>query len=226
MVKLALVVDAEPALCEILKRALGPAGIEDLILSSNAEAAGHLRATRFDLVFVDLRGSPLRGVELTGRIRQSGLNRTTPVILVSGDQSKGELSRGFEAGASFFVHMPIDANRLTKLVVHITAVEQRARRFRRVSERMRVHLASAHLQLEGETIDVSLGGMLVKVPRTFTMGTLLEFNLYLPATDKPIVGLGLVMRVTGSNEMGVKIDRLSVAESERLQEYLLHVCAI
>ena len=125
MVRLALVVDAEPALHEILRRALGPAGIEDLIPSSNAEAAGHLLATRFDLVFVDLRGSPIQGVELTGRIRQSGLNRTTPVILISGDQSKGELSRGFSAGANFHVHMPIEAGRLTKLIVHITAVEGR-----------------------------------------------------------------------------------------------------
>jgi CheY-like chemotaxis protein len=224
MVRLALVVDAEPALCDILQRALRPAEIEDLILTSNADAFGHLQATRFDLVFVDLRRSPLLGVELTARIRQSGLNRTTPVVLISGDQIKGELSRGFSAGASFFVHMPIDTSRLTKLIAHITAVEQRARRFRRVSESVKVRLVSEHLRVEGETIDLSLGGMLVRVPRTFTMGTLVEFSLYLPDTDKPIVGLGLVMRVNGSNEMGLKIDRLTVEESGRLQEYLLSAC--
>jgi len=224
MVRLALVVDAEPALCEILQRALRPAGIEDLILASNTEAASHLLATKFDLVFVDLRSSPLHGVELTGRIRQSGLNRATPVILISGDQSKGELSRGFSAGANFFVHMPIDMGRLTKLVVHVTAIEQRRRRFRRVAERIRVQIASAQVQLEGETVDISLDGMLVRVPRTFPKGTLLELNLYLPAIDRPIVGLGLVMRVAGSNEMGIKIDRLTAEDSGRLQEYLLRVC--
>jgi len=226
MVRLALVVDAEPALCDILQRALRPAGIEDLILTSNAEAVGHLLATRFDLVFVDLRTSPLPGVELTARIRQSGLNRTTPVVLISGAQIKGELSRGFSAGASFFVHMPIDTGRLTKLIAHITAVEQRARRFRRVSESVRVRLVSEHLRVEGETIDLSLGGMLVRVPRTFARGTLVEFSLHLPDTDKPIVGLGLVTRVNGSNEMGLKIDRLTLEESGRLQEYLLGVCAV
>jgi DNA-binding response OmpR family regulator len=195
IVRLALVVDAEPTLCETLQRALRPAGIEDLIPTSNAEAASHLLATRFDLVFVDLRSSPSHGVELIGRIRQSGPNRATPVILISGDQSKGELSRGFSAGASFFVHMPIDAGRLTKLVIHITAVEQRARRFRRVAERIRVQLGSAQVHLEGETIDISLDGMLVRAPRTFPKGTSLELNLYLPAAEKPIVGLGLVTRV-------------------------------
>jgi len=225
MPKLALVVDAEPALCGILHRALRPAGVEDLILTSNAEADGHLLATRFDLVFVDLRCSPIHGVELTGRIRQSGLNRTTPVILISGDQSKGELSRGFGAGASFFVHMPIDMGRLTKLIANITATEQRARRFRRVSEHIRVQLASAHLQIEGETIDLSLGGMLVRVPRTFPLGTLVELSLFLPSIAKPIVGLGSVTRANGGNEMGIQIDRLTIEQSTRLQEYLLHLVA-
>jgi len=224
MPKLALVVDAEPALCEILHRALRPADIEDLILTSNAEAAGHFLATRFDLVFVDLRGSPIQGVELTGRIRQSGLNRATPVILISGDQSKGELSRGFGAGASFFMHMPIDVGRLAKLIVNITAIEQR-RRFRRVSERIRVQVAAAHLQIEGETIDLSLGGMLVRVPRTFPLGTLVELSLFLPSTVKPIVGLGSVTRANGGNEMGIQIDRLTIEQSTRLQEYLLHLVA-
>lgn len=87
-----------------------------------------------------------------------------------------------------------------------------------------MQLAFAQVQLEGETIDLSLDGMLVRVLRTFPKGTLLELNLYLPATDRPIVGLGLVMRVAGSNEMGIKIDRLTIEDSGRLQEYLLRVC--
>jgi CheY-like chemotaxis protein len=223
MAKLALVVDAETALYEILQRALRPVGIEDLILTTHEEAAGLLLATRFDLVFVDLRASPLQGIELTGIIRRNGLNRDTPVILISGDQSKGELPRGFQAGASFFVHMPIDAARLTKLAIHITAVEQRARRFRRVPEHIRVQLASAHLQVEGETIDLSLGGMLVRAPRTFPLGTSVELSLYIPNADKPIVGMGSITRAAG-DEMGVKIEQLTVEDSGRLQEHLLRAC--
>jgi CheY-like chemotaxis protein len=221
MPNLALVVDAEPALCEILYQALRPAGIENLTLTSSTEAAGHLLATKFDVVLVDLRDSPLHGVELTKTIRKSGRNRQTPVVLMSGDQSKGTLPRGFSAGASFFVHMPMDKDRLTKLIVHLTATEQRPRRFRRVSERMRVKLVSSHLQLEGETVDLSLGGMLVRVPRAFPLGAMVEVSLYPPAIVKPIVGLGTVTRVTGNNEVGVQLERLTIEQSRRLQEYLL-----
>lgn len=225
MPNLALVVDAEPALCEILHQALRPAGIEDLTLTSSAEAAGHLLATKFDLVLVDLRSSPLLGVALTESIRKSGRNRLTPVILMSSDETKGALPRGFNAGASFFVHMPMDADRLTKLIIHLTANEQKARRFRRVSERVRVQIATAHLQIEGETIDLSLGGMLVRVPRTFPLGSLVEVSLYPASLVKPIVGMATVTRVTGNNEMGIQIDRLTIEQSRRLQEYLLGVVA-
>ena len=221
MPNLALVVDAEPELYEILSQALRPAGIENLTLTSNGEAAGHLLATKFDVVLVSLRNSPRHGVELTERIRKSGRNRQTPVVLMSGDQTRGALPRGFSAGASFFVHMPMDKDRLTKLIIHLTAAEQRPRRFRRVSERMMVKLVSAHLQLEGETIDLSLGGMLVRVPRMFPLGAMVEVSLYPASIVTPIVGLGTVTRVAANDEIGVQIDRLTIEQSRRLQEYLL-----
>lgn len=221
MPNLALVVDAEPELCEILYQALRPAGIENLTLTSNANAAGHLLATKFDVVLVDLGSSPVHGVALTEQIRKSGCNRQTPVVLMSGDQSKGALPQGFSAGASFFVHMPMDKDRLTKLIIHLTAAEQRPRRFRRVSKQMKVKLVSTHLQLEGETIDLSLGGMLVRVPRMFPLGAMVEVSLYPPSIVTPIIGLGTITRVTGNDEMGVQIDRLTIEQSRRLQEYLL-----
>jgi hypothetical protein len=38
---------------------------------------------------------------------------------------------------------------------------------------------------------------------------------------KPVVGEGSVVRVLGGNQMGIQLDQLAVAESERLQEFLL-----
>jgi len=225
MPRIALVVDAGPAMCEILRQALGSAGVDELTLTSSEGAGSHLQATKFDMVLVDLCDSPQNGVELTRRIRGAGPNRTTPVILIGSDQSKGALSLGFNAGASFFVCMPMDTNRLTKLVVNITAIENKARRFRRVALCMKVQLVSADAQVEGKTIDISLGGMLVKVPRTFPKGAFVEVSLYLPSDTKPIVGLGTVTR-TGNEEMGIRIDRLTIEASSRLEEHLLEVFAV
>jgi DNA-binding response OmpR family regulator len=180
MGKLALLVGAEPGMSDVLRQALEPAGIERLTISSTGETPAHLQSTKFDVVLVNLCGSPVHGVALTRRLRESGPNRLTPVILISGDQSKGTLPNGFDAGASFFVCLPIGAERLTKLIANITAIEQRSRRFRRVAKSVPVVLATAHAEIEGETIDLSLGGMLVKVPRTLPIGALVEVSLFLP----------------------------------------------
>ena len=75
---------------------------------------------------------------------------------------------------------------------------------------------------EGETIDISLGGMLVRVPRTFPLGAFVEISLHIPAASKPVVGLGSVTR-SSQNEIGVQIDRLTIEESRRLQEFLLRL---
>jgi hypothetical protein len=38
---------------------------------------------------------------------------------------------------------------------------------------------------------------------------------------RPIVGVGSVVRIQGGNQMGIQLDQLSVADSDRLQEILL-----
>ena len=63
--------------------------------------------------------------------------------------------------------------------------------------------------------------MLVRVPRMFPLEAMVEVNLYRASVITPIVGLGTITRVTGNDEMGVQIDRLTIEQSRRLQEYLL-----
>jgi hypothetical protein len=38
---------------------------------------------------------------------------------------------------------------------------------------------------------------------------------------RPVVGVGSVVRVLDGNQMGIQLNHLTVAESERLQEFLL-----
>lgn len=219
--KVALLVDADPIMGEFLRQALKPAGVEHLTMASLAVAANHLGTSKFDIILVDLGDSPSHGVELTRRIRASSPNRDTPVVLLSDQQTKGILARAFEAGATLFVSLPMEIERLTRMIVNVTAIDQKVRRFRRIAKRVKVHLATSHLQLEGETIDISLGGMLVRVPRTFPLGALVEISMFLPEAVKPVVGLGSVTRASRKDEIGVKIERLTIEESRRLQEFLL-----
>jgi two-component system chemotaxis response regulator CheY len=220
--KVALLVNADGILTEFLRQALKPAGIASSTLTSLENAPNHLGTGKFDIVFVDLGESPSNGIELTRRIRASGPHRATPIILLSDQQTKGILPRAFEAGATLFVSLPMETERLTRMIVNVTAIDQKVRRFRRIAKRLKVHLVSSHLQLEGETIDISLGGMLVRVPRTFPLGALVEISLHISDASKPVVGLGSVTR-SSQSEIGVQIDRLTIEQSRRLQDFLLRL---
>lgn len=222
MQRLGLVVDDEAAVCEMVGRVLTSAGMEALTLTKSSEAPGHLSKGKFDIVFLDLHMAAPDGIELARQMRHSGWNRTTPIILISDDQRPSAMSIGFEAGASFFLYKPIDRERLLKLIRATQgAMEYGRRRTRRVALQSKVRLKFGAEVLEGETVDVSLSGILVKTCRTLAMGSPVHVSLDLAPRMKPVVGVGSVVRVLGGNQMGIQLDQLTVAESERLQEFLL-----
>jgi hypothetical protein len=84
-----------------------------------------------------------------------------------------------------------------------------------------VRIDSEKGEWEGETIDVSLNGMLVKCPRSIPAGSPVHVSLYLSSEMKPVVGFGSVVRVLGGNRMGIQLNQMSMAESGRLQGFLL-----
>jgi PilZ domain len=132
------------------------------------------------------------------------------------------LSKGFEAGASFFLYKPIDKDRLLRLVRATQgASELERRRTRRIPLRSIVRLRYGKQVIEGETVDVSMEGLLVRCPRTVPIGSSVEISLHLSHSMRPIVGAGSVVRFASTNQMGIHLGRLSVAESQRLQDFLI-----
>jgi len=155
-------------------------------------------------------------------MRDSAVNRMTPIILISDDQRPGALAKGFLAGASFILYKPIDKDRLLKLVRATQGnMEHERRKIRRVALQSRVWLRNGRQEIVGETVDISMEGVLVKAPRTFPVGSYVDIRMDLPKTVQPLVGAGSVVRLPTRNQMAIHLSCLSVAESERLQELLL-----
>jgi CheY-like chemotaxis protein len=222
MQRRALVVDDEAAVCEFMHGVLAASGHEVLTLTRPQEASNYLRKEKFSVALFDLRMPMPDGLELTRRARDSGLNQRTPIIVISDDQSPGAASLAFGAGASFFLYKPIDKTRLVKLINATQgAIEHERRRFRRVPVRSRVRLKLGPRDWLGETIDLSLDGMLVKGAGTFPTGATVHVNLQLAPEIKPIEGAGSVVRVLTEDRMGIQLNQLPLVESGRLQEFLL-----
>jgi CheY-like chemotaxis protein len=217
-----LVVDDDPAVCDLLRELLMPAGFEVLALTSSQLAARHLLKEKFDAIFLDVRMPQPDGIELARRARATGFNIKTPIVMIAGDADPAMQKRCFEAGANMFLYKPFDRQRLLRILrVTQGTVQQERRRFQRVPVQCKVGVESKSEKVEGTTLDMSLNGMLVQAPRAFPAGTPVQVALLVKPGLPPIIGRGKVARVLGGDCMGIQIDAISRADSERLQEFLL-----
>jgi CheY-like chemotaxis protein len=222
MQRRALIVDDEAATCQLIEKVLSSVGIESLVMTKSTEAVGILQEGEFAVVFLGFRMAFPDGAELTRQMRNSGFNRMTPIVLMSDDQNPHAMSQGFEAGASFFLYKPIDKERLLRLIGTTQgSMGQERRRTRRVPLRSKVQLGIGRQEIEGETIDVSMEGILVRAAKTLPIGSSVNVSLYLSKEMKPVVGAGCIVRLIGPNQMGIHIGSLALAESQRLQQFLL-----
>src|SRR5262249_25162738 len=155
-----------------IERVLSTVGMDCLALTQSAEAPPVLEQLRFDIAFLDFHMKSPDGAELTRHIRKNGLNRMTPVVLISDDQDPHALQHGFHAGASFFLYKPVDKDRVLRLVRAAQGkIEMERRRTRRVPIQSKIQLRSAGQMIEGETVNISIEGVLVKAAKTAPIGS-------------------------------------------------------
>jgi CheY-like chemotaxis protein len=185
--------------------------MEGLTLTRSAEAAGFLAEGKFDLVLLNLHMADPGGIELARQMRSSQWHRRTPIIFISDDQRPSTMSIGFEAGASFFLYKPIDKSRLLNLIRATQGtMEHERRRTRRVPLQSKVHLSWGVEELEGEIVDVSLGGVLVRASHTLPLGSLVRVALNLPQLPEADFG-GRISRPAA----GWKSDGDSIGPAQR-----------
>ena len=226
-VKRALIVDDEPATCELIERALNSVGIHSLSVTASEDAPEILRRARFAVAFLDHHMKFPDGPALARQMRSSGSNRLTPIVLISDDERPSAVSEGFDAGASFFLYKPIDKDRVLRLIrASQSAIDNGMRRTRRVDLKAPIQISFAGQAIEGETLNVSLEGMLVRVPRLLPIGSSVEVQFQAGKMSKPIAAFRSVVRLHGREEMGIHLVRLTVEDSQRLQDCLLPLIAI
>ncbi|MGH9700226.1 MAG: response regulator [Candidatus Acidiferrales bacterium] len=217
-----LVVDDDPLNCELICEILRSAGMEANSLTSSTEAAGHLTREKYHAVFLDMRMPPPDGVELARLVRSSRVNASTVIVMITGEDERTLVKRAFDAGVEFFLFKPIERNKLLKLIrVAGGSIERERRRFARVRLRCRVSMESDKGRLEGTTVDISLGGVLVQSHRVFPPNTLVMVSLELEAGTAPLRSRARVVRAVGTDSMGVQFETLGADESMHLQEFLL-----
>jgi CheY-like chemotaxis protein len=217
----ALVVDDDPANCELIKEVLSSVDIESLALTHSGQAVTFLAREKFDAIFLDVNMPTPNGIELTKKIRSGGLNVSTPIMVITGEDDRALLGRAFEAGANFFLYKPIDRHDILRLVRATTdSIEYERRRFRRIKVSCNVSIESGETTLKGTTLDMSFGGMFVQASSVLPAGTLAQVRVHVPS-GPPLSFVARVLRVAGSDCMGMQFENVSPPQSKGLQEFLL-----
>jgi DNA-binding response OmpR family regulator len=217
-----LVVDDEPLVGELIQEVLDSAEIKAHAISDSKQASILIREEKFDAVFLDVRMPAPDGIELARQVRASGLNRTTPIVMITGESDRHVLTRVFEVGANFLLFKPIDRQRLLRLIrVTEGMIQREARQYQRVRVSCKVSLQSGEEQYSGKTLDLSLNGAMVQADRLFSVGSIVQVELEL-TREKPILrAVARIVRVVGNHCVGLHFEKMSLDESTKLQEFLL-----
>ena len=217
-----LVVDDSLELCEFIQQVLISEKIQTHVLTDSTMAAEQLQLQRFDAVFLDMRMPPPDGIELARQIRAAGINKTTPLVMITGDSDHTLMGRAFQVGVNFLLYKPVDRTRLLRLLnAANNFIYSEKRRFARVNLRIPVVIASGEHPIRGTTLDLSLGGMSVRASETLPVGSTAQVTLSCTPPKRPLCLTARVMRVHADDFMGLQIEQAGSEERKALQELLL-----
>ncbi|MDX2227850.1 MAG: SpoIIE family protein phosphatase [Verrucomicrobiae bacterium] len=103
-----LVVDDNPANCDVLMRRLQSAGYSVRDAHAGAQALDMLRKEPFDLVLLDVLMPEMDGCEVLMTLKKDADLRHLPVIMVSALDELGQVVRCIEAGADDYLTKPVN----------------------------------------------------------------------------------------------------------------------
>lgn len=210
-----LVVDDEPAICDMIRTCLELAGFR-VKLSANGHLAHQMIVNeRPDLVIADWMMPMLSGIELTRRLKRDELTADIPVIMLTARADEDDRISGLDSGADDYILKPFSTR---ELVARIRAVLRRTNAL--IDD---VPVKAGKLSLDRSSQNASISGQAISLgPLEFR---LLEFFMLHP--NRVYSRAQLLDRVWGGNvyiddrTVDVHIRRLRKALSIDDQEQMI-----
>jgi two-component system response regulator PilR (NtrC family) len=119
---LALVIDDEPDICELLTLTLGRMDIDTRTANDVAGAKSLLGSTRFDLCLTDMRLPDGDGLELVEWMQSNAAG--VPVAVITAHGNVETAVQALKLGAFDFISKPLDLNNLRNIVENALRVER------------------------------------------------------------------------------------------------------
>src|SRR5262245_49612526 len=143
----ALLVEDDAAIRELVRLHLGLAGFETTELVDGTRALTVIRATRVDLIVLDVMLPGIDGTTLCRALRAQGANVDTPVLMLTAKDAESDKVLGLESGADDYLTKPFG---IRELVARAGALLRRHRRSRPES----IVAPTRQLEQHGVVVDV------------------------------------------------------------------------
>ena len=111
-----LIVDDEKDTLRAIACFLDHSNVEILPVTDSVEAARHITDQHFDAMIFDIHMPTPNGLDLTRMARQTSINRTTPIGLVTGFDDVETRNKGAEAGATCFAGKPFTPETIRRIL--------------------------------------------------------------------------------------------------------------
>ncbi|CAM2194847.1 response regulator [Paraburkholderia sp. A1RI_3L] len=123
MIRNILAIDDSAAMRQIISATLTAAGYEVTVASDGEEGLENALAVQFDLVLTDQHMPRVSGLDLIGRLRRNPAYQTTPILLLTTEDSEPFKDAARAAGATGWIEKPVDPDLLTDLVASLSEQE-------------------------------------------------------------------------------------------------------
>lgn len=125
-----LIIEDEPELAELVELYCRNEGWDTVICGSAEEGLGALKASRFDLITLDINLPGMDGFAFVERLRQG---EGVPVLMVSARETEDDVVRSLRLGADEYVTKPFAPKVLVARIEALLRRSQSARNTRRLT---------------------------------------------------------------------------------------------
>lgn len=115
-----LVVDDDGGLVKLIERVLTSQNIEVTSLVSACLMSSIINKDKFDAIITDLKMPAVDGFSVVEEVRRSGLNKDTPIILMSGFLDKPSMERMTSLGIQAALVKPFSMKLLIDKISEVT----------------------------------------------------------------------------------------------------------
>lgn len=152
-----LLVEDEMALLQNLKQRLSDLGCLVDGVENGEQGLVALEQTQYDLVILDLGLPKCSGLEVLQSVRQDGLNKNTPILILSARNSWKERVEGLNHGADDYLGKPFEFDELWARLLALYRRHQPqhfADDYLEI-DALRLNLHNKSLELQGEVISLT-----------------------------------------------------------------------